>query len=80
MKDLAPFETLGGLALDYTVACPMKLSVVMPVYNNEPFLAEAIESILGQTYRDFELLVCDDGSRDRTLETARRYEAKKEKK
>lgn len=47
------------------------LSVVMPVYNVEPFVAEAIGSVLAQTHRDFTLYVCDDGSKDRTLDVAR---------
>ncbi len=41
-----------------------RISVVMPVYNGEPFLREAIGSLLTQTERDFELLVIDDGSTD----------------
>ena len=42
------------------------ISVAMSVYNGERFLAEAIESILAQTFGDFEFLVLDDGSRDST--------------
>jgi glycosyltransferase involved in cell wall biosynthesis len=41
-----------------------RVTVLMPVYNGGPYLAEAIDSILGQTYRDFELLVINDGSTD----------------
>jgi glycosyltransferase involved in cell wall biosynthesis len=44
-----------------------KVSVVMPVYNGEKYLTEAIESILGQTFQDFELIVADDGSTDKTV-------------
>jgi glycosyltransferase involved in cell wall biosynthesis len=49
------------------------ISVVLPVYNGERYLAEAVESILAQTFADFELLIVDDGSQDRSLEILRRY-------
>lgn len=41
-----------------------KLTVIIPVYNGMPFLKEAVESILNQTYSDFRLLIIDDGSTD----------------
>ena len=50
------------------------VSVIMPVYNGEAYLAEAIESILWQTFADFELLIVDDASQDRSLEIVRDYE------
>ena len=50
------------------------ISVVMPVYNSAPFLAEAIESILSQTLRDFELLIVYDNSNDSSLEIIRNYQ------
>jgi len=40
------------------------VSVILPVYNGELYLGEAIDSILAQTYKDFELLIVDDGSKD----------------
>ncbi len=49
-----------------------KITVAMPAHNAAPYINEAVDSILGQTYRDFELLVVDDGSTD---DTARRVEA-----
>ena len=51
----------------------MPISVIMPAYNASAFLDQAIESVLSQTWRDFELIVVDDGSTDDTLEIARRY-------
>ena len=53
-----------------------KISVVMPVLNGEKYLAEAIESILNQTYQDFELIIVDDGSTDQTPEILRSYAQK----
>jgi len=44
------------------------LSVLMPAYNAERYVAEAISSILDQSFRDFEFIIIDDGSTDRTLE------------
>jgi glycosyltransferase involved in cell wall biosynthesis len=44
------------------------VSVSMPVFNSERYIAEAIESILAQTYTNFELIIVDDGSSDRTRE------------
>ena len=52
------------------------VSVVMPVFNGEKYLAEAIESILAQTYTNFELLIVDDGSTDASAEIIRAYEGR----
>ncbi|MGF1491708.1 MAG: glycosyltransferase family 2 protein [Microcoleaceae cyanobacterium] len=49
------------------------ISVVMPAYNSEKYIDKAIESILNQTYPDFELVVVDDGSTDRTAEIIKSY-------
>jgi glycosyltransferase involved in cell wall biosynthesis len=43
------------------------ISVILPVYNSEKYISEAIQSVLDQTYSNFELLVFDDGSTDNTL-------------
>ena len=45
-----------------------KVSVIMPVYNVEKYIAETISSVLAQTFTDFELLVIDDESKDRSIE------------
>ena len=49
------------------------VSVIMPFLNAAPFLEEAIESVRAQTYANWELLLCDDGSTDGSSEIARRY-------
>jgi glycosyltransferase involved in cell wall biosynthesis len=51
----------------------MQISIVMPAFNEERFIGEAIESILAQSFKDYELIILDDGSADRTLEIARGY-------
>ena len=51
----------------------MKVSVVIPVHNGEKYLAQAIESVLAQTFRDFELLIVDDGSTDGSRAIMDRY-------
>ncbi|MEV0294819.1 glycosyltransferase family A protein [Nocardia sp. NPDC050710] len=53
-------------------ACP-EVTVLIPAYNAEPYLAEAIDSVLAQDFRDLELLVIDDGSTDRTARIATGY-------
>jgi alpha-1,3-rhamnosyltransferase len=50
------------------------VSVLMLSYNHAPYLSAAIESVLGQTVEDLELLVLDDGSIDGSLDIARRYQ------
>jgi glycosyltransferase involved in cell wall biosynthesis len=47
---------------------PPKVSVLMPVFNGERYLRDAVASILGQTFQDFELLIINDGSRDGSRE------------
>lgn len=52
---------------------PLLISVVIPVYDGERFLAEAIESVLAQDYRPLDLVVVDDGSQDGSAAVASRY-------
>ena len=50
-----------------------RITVFMPVFNREQYVAAAIESVLAQTFRDFELLILDDASTDRTPEILSRF-------
>jgi glycosyltransferase involved in cell wall biosynthesis len=51
-----------------------RVSIGLPVYNGEDYLAEALEALLGQSYEDFELIISDNASTDGTPEICRRYE------
>lgn len=55
------------------------VSVIIPNYNQEKYVGETIESILGQTYQNFELILVDDGSTDQSLKILREYEKKSDK-
>ena len=50
-----------------------KVSVVIPVYNREKYVRSAVDSILSQTFSDFELLVIDDGSTDGSIAVVQSY-------
>lgn len=52
----------------------MKISVIVPIYNQEKYIEECIQSILNQTYENFELLLIDDGSTDQSFEIMQSYE------
>lgn len=48
----------------------MKVSVIMGIYNCAPYLQEALDSLYAQTFQDFEIILCEDGSSDNTYEVA----------
>ena len=50
------------------------ISIIIPAYNAADYLAQTIESVLNQTYSDFELILIDDGSTDRTREIIKDYQ------
>ena len=51
------------------------VSVIVPVFNHGQFLAQRMDSILAQSFRDFEVIILDDASTDNSFEVARRYES-----
>src|ERR1700758_837964 len=55
------------------MSTPPRLTVGLPVYNGENYLAESIEALLGQTYEDFELIISDNASSDGTADICQRY-------
>lgn len=54
----------------------MKFSIIVPVYNAEKYLDDAIESLLGQTYEDYEIILIDDGSTDSSANICDFYKSK----
>jgi len=52
------------------------VSIGVPVYNGERYLGEALDSLLGQSFEDFELIICDNASTDRTGDIGRSYASK----
>src|ERR1700761_699938 len=52
---------------------PSKVSIVVPAFNAADYIAETMDSLLAQDYRDLEIVAVDDGSTDRTGEILARY-------
>ena len=52
-----------------------KISIVMPVYNSEKYLREAINSLQNQTYKKFEIICVDDGSTDQSLNILKKLQS-----
>ncbi len=67
-----PVQHLSGRIASSMDADPL-VSVIIPCYNGEAFLKEAIESALAQSYRQVEIIVVDDGSTDRSSEIAQKF-------
>jgi glycosyltransferase involved in cell wall biosynthesis len=72
-QDDAAMNTSIGSDDGHKIRAPV-ISVAMPVYNCEQYVGVAIESILAQTFEDFEFIIIDDGSTDNSLAILRRYE------
>ncbi len=51
----------------------MKISVIIPVYNAEKYISKCIDSVLAQSYEDWQMILVDDGSKDNSLEICQKY-------
>jgi glycosyltransferase involved in cell wall biosynthesis len=79
--DHAPFQEKSVLIFSQlrrivSNIIPVKVSLGIPVYNGERFVATAIQSTLDQTFTDFELIICDNASTDRTAEICEEFARK----
>ena len=52
----------------------MQISIIVPVYNSEKFLDETIQSVIDQDFKDWELLLVEDGSLDKSKTICKKYE------
>ena len=52
---------------------PALISIMMPAYNAEDYIGEAIDSVLAQSYSNWELIIVNDGSEDKTADIAAKY-------
>ena len=55
-----------------------EVSIIIPAYNVENYIDDCLESVLNQTYKDYEIIIVNDGSTDSTLDILRKYEKKYE--
>jgi acetyltransferase-like isoleucine patch superfamily enzyme/glycosyltransferase involved in cell wall biosynthesis len=74
-KDNAYVGELSGHSVMKSASQPL-VSVLTPVYNGEKYLSECIESVLTQTYQNWEYIIVNNCSKDRTLEIAQKYAAR----
>ncbi|MEG0301649.1 glycosyltransferase family 2 protein [Cetobacterium sp.] len=51
----------------------MKISIIMPTYNDKDSIIETFDSVINQTYKNWELIIVDDGSTDKTEEVIKNY-------
>ncbi len=70
---MSEFEPTMSDAMKKANSLAPKVTIGMPVYNGQMYLAETIDSVLAQTFTDFELVICDNASTDTTGDICRKY-------
>lgn len=80
-KEIVPFFEKENIEIDYSkrgfFSNDKKFSIVVPNYNNAEWISKTIESVLNQTYKDWELFIIDDKSTDNSIEVIKSYQDKK---
>ena len=56
-----------------------KVSIIIPVYNSEKYIRKCLNSIRNQTYKNYEVIVLNDGSKDNSLAELKKYKQEKKK-
>ena len=69
-------DTVAEILIQNKIDYTPKVSVVMPVYNVEPYLRQCLDSVINQTLKEIEIICVDDGSTDASLDILREYAAK----
>lgn len=69
-------DTVAEILIQNNIDYTPKVSVVMPVYNVEPYLRQCLDSVINQTLKEIEIICVDDGSTDASLEILKEYAAK----
>ena len=54
----------------------VKFSIIIPIYNSEPFLKRCLDSVMAQTFEDFQVICIDDGSTDNSFNILTKYQLK----
>jgi len=54
----------------------MKISIIIPIYNSEKYLSRCLETVINQTYSKLEIILVNDGSRDKSLDICKHYQSK----
>jgi glycosyltransferase involved in cell wall biosynthesis len=65
-------SSLSHISKNNSQSCPM-FSIIMPVWNRQEYISDAIQSVLNQTYSNWELIIVDDGSTDDSIEIVKKY-------
>ncbi len=68
------YEAIANIPEFHKMESMDKISIIMPTYNSEEFIRATLDSVFTQSHQNFELIICDDGSTDKTIEVIKEYQ------